>query len=467
MAVLITEAQPNHYKAPVDLTKFAITRNAFLPEKSMPKILSNPYYAPWELIIQHLPEHIRNGTVRDVIAQLPVLSTRHLKSEAEWRRAYVMLAYLTSAHTWGGDQPEEILPPQITIPFLEIADHVEMPPGVSYTATNLWNFTSTNEDDFSNIDDLDVIVSFTGTKDEVWFLMISVAMEAQAAGILQIVMNAIDAIRIHNYPVITNALRELHTCIQNVSRLLGRMGEGCDPLVFYHQIRPFLAGSKNMEHAGLPRGLFYDEGDGRGEWRQLRGGSNGQSSLIQFFDIALGVEHYSHGSVGKKSYHDEVREYMPGPHRRFLEYISRLGSIREAVLNSPTTEEELRAAYVAATDALSSFRDRHIQIVTRYIILPSKQAPRQNARKNLASASAEKNGSQELTGTGGTTLVPFLKQARDETAEAGQIRGEVASLFEDAQNAVFKLMASDSVPKFLRSPKYEQQLRNYEFDVVG
>ncbi|KAK7427437.1 hypothetical protein QQZ08_006043 [Neonectria magnoliae] len=44
---------------------------------------------------------------------------------------------------------------------------------------------------------------------------------------------------------------------------------------------------------------------------------------------------------------------------------------------------------------------------------------------------------------------------------------EVTSLFEDAQNAVFKLMASDSVPKFLRSPRYEQQLRNYEFDVVG
>ncbi|WAO84728.1 hypothetical protein NCS54_00195100 [Fusarium falciforme] len=44
---------------------------------------------------------------------------------------------------------------------------------------------------------------------------------------------------------------------------------------------------------------------------------------------------------------------------------------------------------------------------------------------------------------------------------------EVISLFEDAQNAVFKLMASDSVPKFLSNPKYEQQLRSYEFDLVG
>ncbi|KAG6003175.1 hypothetical protein E4U21_002289 [Claviceps maximensis] len=44
---------------------------------------------------------------------------------------------------------------------------------------------------------------------------------------------------------------------------------------------------------------------------------------------------------------------------------------------------------------------------------------------------------------------------------------EVTSLFEDAQNAVFKLMASDSVPKFLRNGKYEQQLRNYDLDMSG
>lgn len=46
---------------------------------------------------------------------------------------------------------------------------------------------------------------------------------------------------------------------------------------------------------------------------------------------------------------------------------------------------------------------------------------------------------------------------------------EVMTLFEDAQNAVFKLMASDSVPKFLRNAKYEHTLKNYDFDsiVVG
>ncbi|PTB42954.1 hypothetical protein M441DRAFT_135013 [Trichoderma asperellum CBS 433.97] len=43
---------------------------------------------------------------------------------------------------------------------------------------------------------------------------------------------------------------------------------------------------------------------------------------------------------------------------------------------------------------------------------------------------------------------------------------EVTSLFENAQNAVFKLMASDSVPKFLRNAKYEQQLQNFNLDGV-
>ncbi|KAI0889101.1 RGS-domain-containing protein [Annulohypoxylon maeteangense] len=43
---------------------------------------------------------------------------------------------------------------------------------------------------------------------------------------------------------------------------------------------------------------------------------------------------------------------------------------------------------------------------------------------------------------------------------------EVTTLFEDAQNAVFKLMASDSVPKFLRNTKYEHTLKNYDFDAI-
>lgn len=96
-----------------------------------------------------------------------------------------------------------------------------------------------------------------------------------------------------------SCLEKFSTCIQDCGALLQRMHERCRPEVFYHIIRPFLAGSKNMSAAGLPRGVFYDEGEGKGEWRQYSGGSNAQSSLIQFWDAVLGVKHVPTRPMGK------------------------------------------------------------------------------------------------------------------------------------------------------------------------
>ncbi|OJD09414.1 developmental regulator flbA [Emergomyces pasteurianus Ep9510] len=42
---------------------------------------------------------------------------------------------------------------------------------------------------------------------------------------------------------------------------------------------------------------------------------------------------------------------------------------------------------------------------------------------------------------------------------------EVVSLFELAQISVFKLMSSDSVPKFVRDPKYAIVLQEHDFDL--
>ncbi|KAJ5422309.1 Winged helix-turn-helix transcription repressor DNA-binding [Penicillium cf. griseofulvum] len=44
---------------------------------------------------------------------------------------------------------------------------------------------------------------------------------------------------------------------------------------------------------------------------------------------------------------------------------------------------------------------------------------------------------------------------------------EVVHLFELAQTSVFKLMSSDSVPKFLRDPKYSVVLQEHDVDIMG
>jgi indoleamine 2,3-dioxygenase len=99
-----TLGQNDHW----NLSKFAVTKNAFLPEESQPDRLSDPYYESWELVAHNLAELIEAGRIHDAIRELPVLSTDLLKSEAEWRRAYVILAFFTHAYVWGGEKAQEV-----------------------------------------------------------------------------------------------------------------------------------------------------------------------------------------------------------------------------------------------------------------------------------------------------------------------------------------------------------------------
>jgi len=219
------------------------------------------------------------------------------------------------------------------------------------------------------------------------------------------------------------------------------MYENCDPHVFYHRIRPFLAGSKNMADAGLPNGVIFEDGTGYEQYRQYGGGSNAQSSLIQFFDIILGVSHRPTGEKkpssstsisdsepegqappSRHNFIHEMRSYMPGPHRRFLEHVSNVANIREYV-ESHKSNRALSIAFDACLAMLRSLRDKHIQMVSRYIIVKSRES-RSHSRSlspmhpvNLASANNGGSKNKKLRGTGGTALIPFLKQARDETGE--------------------------------------------------
>lgn len=224
------------------------------------------------------------------------------------------------------------------------------------------------------------------------------------------------------------------------------MYENCDPHIFYNRLRPFLAGSKNMADAGLPNGVIFDNGGSINKQRyvQFSGGSNAQSSIIQFFDIVLDVHHRPTGtkkcdaespekktSKPKDNFIYEMRKYMPGPHARFLEQVSHVANIRSFV-QANSHDRALSVAFDACLAMLSAFRDTHIQIVSRYIIIKSREAKTDEATKqgtvkkptkiNLAnrtkSAKAEgSEGKKDLKGTGGTSLIPFLQQARDETGE--------------------------------------------------
>jgi indoleamine 2,3-dioxygenase len=157
------------------------------------------------------------------------------------------------------------------------------------------------ESDLSRVENLKALHTFTGTQDEEWFYLISVAIEARGSEIIPVMLNAMTAVLEKDFQLVLAALVKFGSCVREMGAILRRMNERCSPDIFYRDIRPFLAGSKNMAVAGLPNGVFYDEGNGKGEWRQYSGGSNAQSSLIAFCDVVLRVEHCESKDSGSKN----------------------------------------------------------------------------------------------------------------------------------------------------------------------
>lgn len=303
----------------ISLDEYNISsENGFLPDGLLLSQLAHPYYSPWENLASQLPTLIKTGQIRPLIDNLPILDTTYLLTEPEWRRAYSILGFLTHAYIWGGQKPQDvsnpipkrsrssshsnihrpqILPPCISKPFLKISSHLGLPPCATYAALTLWNYTAPQEAGITDPDNISLLTSFTGTKDEEWFIVISVAIEAKGARLVPLMLDAIAAAASHDSARLTALLCRFTDGLHDLNATLKRMHEKCAPAVFFYQLRPFFAGSKNMAAAGLPDGVFYDVGEGKGEWHQYSGGSNAQSSLIQALDIFLGVNHSATGDV--------------------------------------------------------------------------------------------------------------------------------------------------------------------------
>ena len=114
---------------------------------------------------------------------------------------------------------------------------------------------------------------------------------------------------------------------------------------------------------------------------------------------------------------------MPGPHRRFLEEVSKIANIREFVVSHPKNLT-LKQAYNACLEQLVLYRKKHLQIVSRYIVVPSR-ASTQPARSETEPGTAgrvpaanDEPSTRPTLGTGGTAPVEFLKQVKDETKES-------------------------------------------------
>lgn len=412
----------------------------FLPEK-LPVQRLPEYYSSWESIVAIIPSLLLSNRLRKVIETLEVLETDKLETVEQQRRAYSVLGFIAHTYIWGNGAgtsveagPVDHLPKAIAQPWVEVSEMLQMPPVATYAGLCLWNWkfiinpdnindASTWElDDFIN--NISTLNTFTGSTDESWFYQVSVFFEYRAAPCLPLGLNILKACRENNTPLVIELLQEFAERIDDLGSLLLKMEEFCDPHVFYFKLRPYLAGWKNMKSAGLKSdGVYYGD---ETEPRVLSGGSNAQSSFVQFMDLILNVNHTSTGEDGdndskENPFMAEMRQYMPKKHADFLVHLSKVNNLRSYVLEHSKESEELVLAFDAAVAMLSAFRDKHIRIVTRYIIIQASKKSKADSsvkRTGLAGQFDKDNSKKELRGTGGTSLLPFLKQCRDETGNA-------------------------------------------------
>lgn len=437
----------------------------FLPE-TLPLRRLNSYFDAWEDIVENLPALVLTRQVRPLVDAMPHLDTKHLQSEPEWRRAVSILSFISHAYVWAGDAPSDHIPTQLAEPWLAVSAHFDLPPICSYAAVCLWNHKTVVPVDSPEkwtLDNIATLNTFTGAIDESWFYLVSTAMERQGAPCLATGLAAIRACREDKPDVVIKNLQLLAEAIDGLTTTLMRMFEMCDPHIFYFRLRPYLAGWKNMAEAGLPKGVRYGD---ETEYRQISGGSNAQSSLIQALDIILNVEHHPTGTRSRSktelptdrsdrkpeksnnNFIHEMRKYMPIKHRQFLEHLTLVAHIRDYVTANAEREPALVISYDACLAMLRNFRDKHIQIVSRYIVIPSQQAKKQKdnltKREGLAASSDKKKIER---GTGGTALIPFLKQARDETGDSAAGSWGRRILSENVQTGEFATAPATTILK--------------------
>lgn len=327
-----------------------------------------------------------------------------------------------------------------------------MPSVATYAGLVLWNYKIAQKiEPLYHIDNLLTQITFTGAIDESWFYLVSVAIEARGGPLVRIILDTVLYAQRNEANMVSAQLLCLLEGIQDICALTQRIYDKCDPHFFYNKIRLFLAGSKGSQK--LPNGVFFDNGKDPMQSVRLAGGSNAQSSLIQLIDIALGVRHYptkiraGRFNSGEKIrlndlLHEEsefvasMRDYMPGPHRRFLVHFAKVANIR-AFVEMNRGHEGLINSYNACISALVKFRDIHLQVANRYILLQSANSNRNERRRqgacglsrvsNKSKPCHERSRSPErrhedsgvaARGTGGTALLPFLKQIRDETCHS-------------------------------------------------
>lgn len=329
----------------------------------------------------HLPQFMEKRRVREelVCSLRNTYAGRHILDIDDLEAEYLMLLFscFASAYVYAKHEtPASRLPKEISVPLTSLAARLGRKPILSYASYCLSNWQKIDPDQPIELGNLKLLQNFSqeGKRDEDWFILVHVDIEAKAAEVVN-VANEIGTIDVGEL------LLRLRVAMAKMNLTLNRMPEECSPDNYYRLVRPYIFSFNNVVYEGC----FDDQP------QTFRGETGAQSSIVPTLLAILGVKHEDSMLT---QHLDEMRDYMPANHQEYLETLEsrcRTSNFRLSAQEFP----QYRELYNECVNELLAFRAKHFEYAVNYIM----------------------NRTSDPTGTGGTPYLPWLMQLRDETEQ--------------------------------------------------
>ncbi|KPM25571.1 indoleamine 2,3-dioxygenase [Citromicrobium sp. RCC1885] len=380
----------------MELSNYGMSRErGYLSHYEIDTITLPSQFDPIVQAAGNLSALLTTGRVRHWLDALPDPQIGEWAKDApeeEVRTAMVHYSFLVQAYVWGEDDPPAHLPANLSRPMVALADRLGQAPLLPYSGYVLDNWYRLDKSGPVTLDNIAMHQNFLGGADENWFVLVHVAIEAEAGVLLDNAAKLVTVCRDGDEDTALTLLREMDAAWERIYAHFARMPERCDPYVYFHRVRPYIHGWAN--NPALDGGLIY-EGIERfgGKPQAFRGQTGSQSSIVPAMDALFQV---GHSDDPLKSFLDELHAYRPVEHRRFIEDLAAQSTLRSFVADSRNAA--LKEAFNACLEQAARFRTRHLEYAASYI---NKQAG------SIA-------GNDPDVGTGGTPFMKYLKKHRDE-----------------------------------------------------
>lgn len=356
------------------------------------------YFQAWNTLAKEMPELVIKKKLRDAVHKLDLLDFTQLEGHRQYRLAHLQLSLIAVGYIWqeGDSGAAKVLPKNLSIPWCGVSDYLGVQPVLCHASLVLPNWRYTGEERTVRS-----LYNLPGGEEAEWFITVTTRTELAFAAGLQNLMHTLYHAENENIQELTECLHTVTQTVHSMRETISTMHEKLSAETFYDVVRPFLSGWGG-EGSPLPDGIVYEGVDDKP--KKMTGGSAAQSSTIQCIDAVLGIKH----NQEIQDFLLNMRLYMPPAHREFLKAVGQNSKVKN-VVETFRDCDKLTEAYNECVKAVVQFRSYHIQIVTKYIVVMANRESRNKDFESLATR-----------GTGGSSILPFLKSLRSTTSSCLQ-----------------------------------------------